>query len=243
MNKDIIKTYSENGFSLNYRESDNYVNATQICKLAGKNWADYFRLKETKTFLDRLSIHMGIPISKLVHSHKAGKYKGTYIHELIAYNLAQWCSPEIAVFVAKLLQAIKNGEIILLKSQFNWKKQRFEAKDSNNLLNEALHEMLEGERKPHYFSNEARMICKIVTGKYPSQIVKNYQSKYARDILTANQLAWIDRLQRIDSAFIQLGKNFQERKKELTHYYQEHKDVLFLEDTINSLPITTNNNS
>lgn len=37
------------------------INATAMCKAAGKLWADYRRLKITGEFCDALSSDMGIP--------------------------------------------------------------------------------------------------------------------------------------------------------------------------------------
>lgn len=68
----IIK-HEENGNLIYQRIQDGYVNATTMCKAAGKLIADYSRLKETKEFLDELSSDMGIPISALVCGIKGGE--------------------------------------------------------------------------------------------------------------------------------------------------------------------------
>jgi hypothetical protein len=38
------------------RKSDGYINATQICKLAGKDWYDYHRSKGVDKFLKALEV-------------------------------------------------------------------------------------------------------------------------------------------------------------------------------------------
>jgi hypothetical protein len=207
-----------------------------MCNLAGKSWADYFRLKESETFLNELSQNMGIPMFKLIESRR-GKNGGTYVHELVAYNLAQWCSPKIAVFVAKLLQAIRNGEIVLLRNNLHWKGQRFEAKDSNKLLNQALNEVLGADVERYHFSNEARMIFKIVTNQFPKDYRETHRVKEARDALSPIQLLWIDRLQRISCTLIYLENEYQSRKQKLSEYYNINKHRFCLEDTTNNLPM------
>ena len=47
---------------------DGYVNATALCKAAGKNFADYKRLKGTDDFLKELSSDVGIPITELIQT-------------------------------------------------------------------------------------------------------------------------------------------------------------------------------
>ena len=55
------------------RQADGYINATAMCKAAGKLYADYGRLKTTEAFLDELSTDMGIPISVIIQSVKGGE--------------------------------------------------------------------------------------------------------------------------------------------------------------------------
>ena len=38
------------------RKPDGYINATQICKAAGKLWADYYRLKGTQEIIKALEV-------------------------------------------------------------------------------------------------------------------------------------------------------------------------------------------
>lgn len=85
------------------RVMDGYINATAMCKSAGKLIADYGRLSSTSAFLKELSIDMGIPISELVQSVKGGEsnLQGTWVHPQVAINLAQWLSPKFAVLVSK----------------------------------------------------------------------------------------------------------------------------------------------
>ncbi len=60
----------------------------------------YFQLKETKEFMQELSLSEGIPVSEL-KSIKRGRFGGTYAHPLIAIDLAMWLSPKFKVLVLK----------------------------------------------------------------------------------------------------------------------------------------------
>jgi hypothetical protein len=75
------------------------INATQMCKAAGKLFADYQRLSGTKDYLQALESIMGIPIIELVKT-SVGQTGGTWIHRLVAVHLAQWLSPSFAVQVS-----------------------------------------------------------------------------------------------------------------------------------------------
>lgn len=85
------------------RATDGYINATAMCKAAGKNWADYNRLGSTKDFLAELTSEMGIPITELIQSVIGGNaaLQGTWVHPQVATHLAQWASPRFAVLVSK----------------------------------------------------------------------------------------------------------------------------------------------
>lgn len=89
------------------RVTDGYVNATAMCKAAGKPWRDYARLSTTKPFIDELSNAVGLPHGALIQqiglAESAGNpyLQGTWVHPQVAVNLAQWLSPKFAVLVSQ----------------------------------------------------------------------------------------------------------------------------------------------
>lgn len=106
-------SHEVDGLSIPQRITDGYINATALCQASGKNFADYYRLANTKAFLDALSSDMGIPISDLVILTKGGnpQLQGTWIHPDIAINLGQWLSPRFAVMVSKWVREWMSGKI------------------------------------------------------------------------------------------------------------------------------------
>ena len=64
------------------RVRDGYVNATAMCKAAGKLFGHYKESKQTTAFLKALEADIGIPISQLVQSIKGGAptMQGTRFH-------------------------------------------------------------------------------------------------------------------------------------------------------------------
>ena len=94
------------------RAEDGYINATAMCKAAGKLMADYNRLSTTKAFLEELSADMGIPISQLIQVLRPGGdgLQGTWVHPQVSTHLAQWLSPKFAVQVSKWIQEWLSGK-------------------------------------------------------------------------------------------------------------------------------------
>ncbi|MEW8105035.1 MAG: KilA-N domain-containing protein [Candidatus Thiodiazotropha endolucinida] len=94
------------------RARDGYINATALCKVEGKLFADYHRLSTTQGFLSELSRSMGIPIDQLVQSITIGPnhLRGTWAHPQVAINLGQWLSPKFAVLVSKWVSDWMSGK-------------------------------------------------------------------------------------------------------------------------------------
>ena len=88
---------------IDQRAMDGYINATAMCKAAGRPWNRYWDTGPTKRFVDALSADTGIPVSALIQQIKGGtpSLQGTWIHPQVAVHLAQWLSPEFAVKVSR----------------------------------------------------------------------------------------------------------------------------------------------
>ena len=82
------------------------INATQMCKAAGKLFANYKQLDGTKDYLQTLESIIGIPIIELVKVDVGGNHSGTFVHRLVAVHLAQWLSPSFAVQVSLLVKSL-----------------------------------------------------------------------------------------------------------------------------------------
>ncbi|MBV7394539.1 KilA-N domain-containing protein [Mameliella sediminis] len=91
------------GEPVQQRSTDGYINATAMCRIAGKSWGHYRENAGTTAFLTALENDVGIPISVLVKSVIGGAphTQGTWVHPQVAIHLAQWLSPEFAVKVSK----------------------------------------------------------------------------------------------------------------------------------------------
>lgn len=88
------------GQVIDQRAKDGYINATAMCKAAGKRWNDFTSNKETIEYLAALSAKTGIPVNELFQS-VAGAKGGTWVHPQLAIRLAMWLSADFAVQVTE----------------------------------------------------------------------------------------------------------------------------------------------
>lgn len=95
-------THQTNSGIVQQRATDGYINATALCKAAGKRIGHYLENKTTKDFLTELSTDVGIPTSQLIQIVRSGtEPQGTWVHPQVAINLAQWLSAKFAVQVSR----------------------------------------------------------------------------------------------------------------------------------------------
>ena len=131
------------GVRVRMRQDDGYINASELCKAAGKKFNDWSRLDTTKEYLEVLSVETGIPVSGipetgipvsgipetgipvsgipetgLIEIKKGGnnkKEQGTWVHPDVAINIANWCSPLFAVKVSNIVKRYYSGDTTLFK--------------------------------------------------------------------------------------------------------------------------------
>ena len=83
-----------NGFVIEVDRNTFMVNATMMCKAAGKKYFEYARHDRGKLYIKALEAKTGIPAFDLIES-KPGRNGGTMVHRLVALDLASWLSPEV----------------------------------------------------------------------------------------------------------------------------------------------------
>ena len=108
-----------NGHVVQQRRADGYVNATALCKAAGKKWANYWQNASTREFVAELVTVAGIPATLLVQIRQGGSAgeQGTWVHPDVAVNLAQWLSPKFAVAVSRWVrELLTTGRVEIRKT-------------------------------------------------------------------------------------------------------------------------------
>lgn len=114
MANELVKVIG--GKSIRARKGDHYINATEMCKAAKKQWGHYHENKGTKEFLEALAGSIGIPMDLLVQTVKTGanEERGTWIHPRVVIHFAQWASAGFAADVTGwVLELITTGAVNL----------------------------------------------------------------------------------------------------------------------------------
>ena len=97
------------------RRSDGYINATAMCRAAGREWSRYRELKSTKEFFAELSLDLVLNEGQLTATILGtpggdARNQGTWVHPQVAIHLAQWLSAKFAVQVSKwVFEWMSNG--------------------------------------------------------------------------------------------------------------------------------------
>jgi hypothetical protein len=105
--------HEEDDVVIYQRIEDGYVNATAMCKVAGKEFKAYNRLDSTKRFITALSARCKIHTWDIIITQRGGEshLKGTWVHPKLAIHLAQYLSPEFAVTVSIWVDDWVNGKL------------------------------------------------------------------------------------------------------------------------------------
>nr|WP_232435422.1 KilA-N domain-containing protein [Pseudomonas putida] len=220
-----IRQDSEGRYSLN--DLEKAAKADGVVKdIRPNEWLSLQATKEIEGFLITEN-----PGFKPVES-KAGRYGGTYASRELIYSYAMWISPAFHLHVIRTFDAVVVGHIQVVEGRQARERARLEAP----ALTEAIkHGRLSvGKDVKHYhFSNEFDLINRIALGM-PS---KAYRAAHCisptdsiRDHLTPCEIRCIEHLQRVNASLIDVGMDFESRKKKLSQIYiQRHSRALLSE--------------
>lgn len=125
------------------RHEDGYINATMLCKSGGKKFNHYHHLKQTQELLISCERYTNIDKDKLIKVKHGGisksidslnpKLQGTWVHPLIATNLASWISSDFAIKVSIWIEEWKQNnhnkniyynELNNIKPDYNLQKEK-----------------------------------------------------------------------------------------------------------------------
>jgi KilA-N domain len=134
MDSSIIRSW--NGKIIRQRE-DGYLSATDMCQSfegrERKDFFDWYRLKSTQEYLFALSEDLGIPVTGIPVTYQGDTEirktlplievfqggisikQGSWIHPLVATDLAQWLSPKFRIQVNKWIQELLLNGYVSIK--------------------------------------------------------------------------------------------------------------------------------
>lgn len=91
-----------NNSVIEQRANDGYINATALCKVAGKRWHNYLREETSGHFLRALEAKTGISRGELIQEVNTNTPSpSAWVHPKVAIHLAQWLSADFAVQVSE----------------------------------------------------------------------------------------------------------------------------------------------
>lgn len=91
------------GALIQQRAADGYINATAMCRAAGKEWSNYRKNDTAEAFLIALERSLLIRRDLIIQTIMTGgnDMRGTWVHPQVAINLATWLSGDFAVQVSQ----------------------------------------------------------------------------------------------------------------------------------------------
>jgi hypothetical protein len=187
LKKDIQYLRLKDNYILEYRETDGFINITNLCKAGGKEFKSWNRLDKTKRFLDVLSSEVKIHTSELLKVGTGSKNgtnitSETWAHPQIAINIAQWISPEFDVLVSKWVYEIMLTGKVDIKD--NKTTQELDQMNKENKLLKNRVKLLESkvlQKQPRETFENGKNVIYIVTTEY-KEAQGHYKIGKAKDL-------------------------------------------------------------
>ena len=171
--EDIIKNELtslklKNDYYLEYRNSDGYINITNLCKAGGKHLKNWNQNDKTRRFLDVLTSTVGIPTFELLKQEQGGNgERHTWAHPQVAINISQWISPEFDVLVSKWVYEIMLTGKVDIKN--NRTTQELDIMNRENKLLKNRIKLLESkvlQKQPREIFDNSKNVIYIITTEY-----------------------------------------------------------------------------
>jgi hypothetical protein len=230
------------GATLHFRE-DGWLNATMIAAVFNKDPTAWIRQRETVEYICALAEYLGNggflteikKISELQSDSAASRTKlltlakksglvasksgpaehggGTWFHPKLAVAFARWLDVEFSVWCDMQIDA-------LLRGKTDWRKERFQAAASFKVMNDVLKLAREDDGKEtaaYHYSNEARLINWLMSGKF---------APLDRESLTSEDLQMLAHLEEKNAVLIGGSLNYEERKDILNRYAKSYRAKL-----------------
>ena len=175
------------------RQPDGYLNATLMCKGAGREWSKYAKTNNSKAFMNELQATLPFGRVDLVSQQNgANGERHTWVHQQIAIDLARWISPKFGVWMTGLVLRFARGEVTTEQSRaaaqeiseavepardppqvpaqlIQWNRQRDDSRELTKTKSDTLKEVTGGKAYSAYWRNNDA-INKAATGKTTKEL-------------------------------------------------------------------------
>ncbi len=132
-NEIAIYEYNGNPISFDKIEKGYMINATQMAKPFGKRPNDYLNLPSTNELIKAITRKSGIAENHMVKTVRGGLNPGTWLHEDIAIDFAQWLSVDFRLWVNdRIKELLLTGSTVI--DRYDKNKREFPRAFSRNGL-------------------------------------------------------------------------------------------------------------
>lgn len=192
--------------------ADEYICLNDMVEyFPGRSLDKWMKSDHAKEFVIAVETSYKLPPNGGIIARR-GKNGGTWAHPMIAFEFATWLSPE---FRLKVYKEYVEGN----QNKKNWNIARIMAARNFRMMTNAIKNAHETPMSYHY-SSEAMMLNEIVFGKPDGDV---------RDTATEKQLDDIAALEGYNAAYIDMGMEYDERKKLLIELYKKGRIKLYIE--------------
>lgn len=209
-----VYNYNGNNITFQLGNGDVMVNATEMAKAFGKMPKDYLRTQSAQELINALSVRLKCLTADLVKVVQGGDIQGTWLHEDIALDFAQWLSVDFKLWCNdRIKELLKTGVTTIsdedeaIYNAMNILQKRLEASKQQVQMLESKVELQETEIK--YLAPKA---------KYTDEVLQSTSTftttQIAKDLGMSAQ-ALNQKLKERKIQFFQSGQWF------LTHTYQD----------------------
>ena len=179
----------------------------------------------TKELIAEISSDGGIPLSVV----RGGLNQGTYVCKELVYAYAMWINAKFHLHVIRTFDEV-------IQQDYQRQRLRELVKVEYKPMTDAIKFEKEHQGKDvkyFHFSNEADLINRIALGMTSAKFKvfhKIGKTESIRDYLTPCQIKCITDLQRANTAFIQLGMEFEDRKVKLMELFKRNHIISLFDE-------------
>jgi len=174
---------------------------------------------------------------------KTGRYGGTYAHKDIAIQFCYWISPVFQLYLIKEFQRLKIKEAEEQKATIEWQVKRTLAKVNYRIHTDAVQQHLVPQRLNKkqsgvVYASEADVLNVALFGMTAKEwrIANADKKGNIRDHSTGEQLLVLSNLENLNSEFIKVGLDQEERLERLNEIAIYQMGVLVVPPSLNQLP-------
>ena len=248
---ELVPLELDNGYIIEHREEDGYINVTNLCRAGGKKFSHWNQLDKTKAFIKALSTAAGIPAAVLIQVGTGTKFgttentetNGTWVHPQVAINIAQWISPQFDVKVsAWVYEVMMTGKVDITNTK---SYRELQQENKNKQLKIQIMTKKYVKKQPRLDIKERNVIYILTTqlmkkeGRYIlgkatnlTNRLSTYNKTDEHEIVYYQECGDEDKMSLVESMVFNKIKEYREQANRERFVISNDKDITFFIDAI-----------